>query len=158
MTNQPYNGISMHTFVYLICVGAVLLALMVNSGCECKNNNWTNDNYYDYLKWLVFQLLCSVRYSIFHHSIDTGSSALESCHCGGYIYYKWWHHFIIKHTWHTITNKIFQNPGAQTCSVIPCIDMSPHISLSHNLCDWYPIISRSCINCQINSFRLVTYS
>ena len=94
----------------------------------------------------------SARYSIFHHSIDTASSALESCHCGGYVCYKWWHHLIIKHIWHTITstNKIFQNPGSKTCSVIPCVDMSPHISLSHNLCDQYLIISQSCIDCQLN--------
>ena len=54
MANQLYNGISMCTCVYLICVGAFLLLLvMVNSGCECKNNNWANDNYCDYLKQLV---------------------------------------------------------------------------------------------------------
>ena len=29
----------------------------------------------------------STRYSTFHHSIDTGSLALGSCHCGGYVYY-----------------------------------------------------------------------
>ena len=93
------------------------------------------------------------RYSnILSRYVDTGSSALESCHCGGYIYYKWWHRLVIKHTWHTITgtNKIFQNPGAKTYSVIPCVHISPYTSLSHNLCDWYLIISWSSIDCQLN--------
>ena len=156
MTNQPYNGISMHTFVYLICVRAVLLPLvMVNSGCECKiitEQMITMTTLTD----LFGNYYASARYSTFHHSIDTGSSALESCHCGGCVYFKWWHHLIIKHMWHmiTVTSKIFQNPGAKTCSVIPCIDMSPCMSLSHNLCDWYQIVSQSCIDCHLNYFPI----
>ena len=81
----------MHTCVYLTYVGAVLLPLvMVNSDSECNNNDLTNDNYYGYLKLLVWQLrtMPAYSYSTFHHSINTGSSALESCHCGGYAYYK----------------------------------------------------------------------
>ena len=64
---------------------------------------------------------------------DTGSSVLESCYCRGYVYYKWWHHLIIKHMWHRITgiNKIFQNPCAQTCSVIPLVNISPHTYTVH---------------------------
>ena len=105
----------------------------------------------------------SARYSTFHHSIDTGSSALESCHCGGYVYHKWWHHLIIKHTWHMITgtNKIFQNPDAKTCSVILCVDMSLGVSPSHTLCDWYLNSSWSCIDsqCHLNclSYLLLVY-
>ena len=158
MTNQPYNRISMLTCVYLICIGAILLLLvMVNSDYEYKNINWTNDNYYGYTKWLVWQLLCQYQIlNISSQHMDTGSSVLESCHCGGYVYHKWWHHLIIKHTWYVIngTNKIFQNPGAKTCSVILCVDTLPHISQSHNLCDRYPNISRSCIDsqCQWNCY------
>ena len=57
------------------------------------------------------------------------------------------------HMWHRITstNKILQNPGAQTCSIIPFVDISPHISLSLNLCDGYLIISRSFIDYQLNN-------
>ena len=144
MTNQPYNGITMCTCVYLICVGAVLLPLLkVDTGCECKNKNWTNDNYYDYFKWLVWQLLyqCQIL-NISSLYIDTGSSALESCDFGGYVHCKRWHHLITKHmcdTWLLVLTQFFQNPGAKTCIVIPCVDMSPLILLSHNLYNRYPI-------------------
>ena len=73
MTNQPYNGTSVLTCVYLIYVGAILLPLVVvNSGCECS---------------LFGNCYASDRYSTFHHSIL--SLVLESCHCDGYVYYKW---------------------------------------------------------------------
>ena len=79
----------MHTCVcsYLICVGAILLPLvMVSSGCECNNNNLTNDNYIMItLSDLFSNCYVSARYSTFHNSIDTGSLTLESCHCGGYV-------------------------------------------------------------------------
>ena len=58
--------------------------------------------------------------------------------------------------WHTITgtNKIFQNPGAKACSVTLCVDISPCISLSHNLYNWYLIISWSSVDYQLNYFLI----
>ena len=114
---------------------------MVNSGCECTNNNWTNGkgNYYTSV-------------NISSQYMNTDSSALESCHCRGYIYTFAIIMVIIKHTWHRITStsKILWNTVAQVYRVIPFVDISPCISLSQNLCDRYPVILQSCIDYQLN--------
>ena len=110
----------------------------------------------------------TVHYALYNHvCLITGVYSIwilvalfMSSRCGGYLYYKFWYHLNYYNRTHEAYDyqysQDFPNPGTKTCSVIPCIDISP-LSLSHNLCDWYLIVSQSSIGLLATWFSIYKF-